>query len=126
MEEGLAQIYFVSNGNCRQRAKIDLHIPKKKAIDKGHVKKKAKFHEQVEMALEKLLNPAIVGGEMLQSIKAFLIGSPGTHKNKLMTYLQDSAKKNKIRWLQEILARSLLVQCTNGYKQALQEMMNDK
>ena len=52
MEEGLAQVYLVSNGNCRQRAKVDLHIPKKKAIDKGHVKKKTKFHDQIESALD--------------------------------------------------------------------------
>ena len=65
MEEGIAQIYLVSNGNCRQRAKIDLHIPKKKAIDKGHFKKKAKFHDQIEGALDKLLNPTLVGGEMM-------------------------------------------------------------
>jgi hypothetical protein len=56
-----------------------------------------------------LLNPTLVGVEMLQSVRAFLIGSPGNIKNKFHTYLSESANKNKIRWMQELLHKSLLI-----------------
>ena len=77
MEEGLAHCYLVSNNNLKPKGKIEQNIPKKKAIDKGHVKKKAKFHDNIEALLDKLVNPMHVGDLMLQSIKAFIVGSPG-------------------------------------------------
>ena len=80
MEEGLAHIYLVSNGNMKQKGKVEVHIPKKKAIDTKHFNKKDKFHYQCELMLDKLCNPALVGPDMLDSIKAFVIGSPGSHK----------------------------------------------
>ena len=63
---------------------------------------------------------------MMNSVKAFVIGSPGEVNKKFLAYLQDSADKKKIKYLQELLHKNILAHCTSGFEHSLKEVLNDK
>ena len=80
MEEGIAHIFLVSKNASKLKAKIEKHISKKKQFSQAD-KQKNKFFEQIESALETHFDPVQCGPELLKSIKAIIIGSPGSYKD---------------------------------------------
>lgn len=138
MEEGHAQLFLVSNNNTKKKATVNMHIPKKKKAGNmaggknmtknAHGKKINKFYDTIEQIFDQMFNPALdkANVAMMNSVKAFVIGSPGTVKNNFLAFLKDSAEKKKIKYLQELVHKHILAQCTSGFEHSLKEILNDK
>ena len=95
MEEGIAHLFLVSQNNTKLKSKIEKSISKKKAFASKTEKQKGKFFENIENSLETGFNIKENGAELLNSIKAVIIGSPGFYKDQLYTHLQEAATRKK-------------------------------
>ena len=81
--------------------------------------------ENVESLLESTFNTKDNGPELLNSIKAVIIGSPGFYKDHLFTFLNEAAARKKSIVLKTLLSKSVLCHCSSGYKSALTEIMQN-
>jgi stalled ribosome rescue protein Dom34 len=54
-------------------------------------------------------------GDLLKSIKAVVIGSPGFYKDKLHKYLLEMAEKKKSSTLKQLNSLTILAPCSTGY-----------
>ena len=72
-------------------------------------------------------NPFKIKSDVYMStIKGVIIGSPGTYNKQLFDYLKDIATKDKIEWLQHLLDITTCQHTSNGYKQAMLELMSNE
>lgn len=62
---------------------------------------------------------------MMQSIKAFVIASPGNSKDKFAKYLRDMAEKKRIQWLNDLSSKAIIAGCSSGYLHSLKEVLAD-
>ena len=125
LEEGIAHLWLVSKNNTKLKGKIEKTISKKKAFVSKTEKQKGKFMENVENTLEQSFNIKDHGPELLNSIKAVVIGSPGFYKDHLFTFLNEAATRKKSQVLKTLLAKTVLCHCSSGYKSALSEIMQN-
>eukprot|EP00355_Strombidium_rassoulzadegani_P007744 CAMPEP_0168616074 /NCGR_PEP_ID=MMETSP0449_2-20121227/4840_1 /TAXON_ID=1082188 /ORGANISM="Strombidium rassoulzadegani, Strain ras09" /LENGTH=303 /DNA_ID=CAMNT_0008656849 /DNA_START=336 /DNA_END=1244 /DNA_ORIENTATION=+ len=126
MEEGIAHLFLVTKQTSKLKAKIEKHISKKKAFGQKVEQQKNKFYEQIENALEVNFNVRDHGDALLKSIKAMVIGSPGSYKDHLFKYLNEAADKKKSPLLKELLSKTILTHCSSGFKHSLNEIMHNK
>jgi protein pelota len=116
MEEGVAHLYLISSHITTLKTKIDLSIPKKRKGASQHDKSLTSFFQKILEAIIKNVNFEIV--------KCVIVASPGFVKDQFGDYLSDSTTNNKHY---EVLAKNLnkfvYTHSSNGYKQALQEVL---
>jgi protein pelota len=63
--------------------------------------------------------------ELLNTIKAVIIGSPGFYKDQLFAYLKEAAEKRKSSTLKELNSKTVLSHCSSGFKHSLNEIMQN-
>ena len=112
-----------------------MHIPKKKKAgnmagmksEKKNAKVKNKFFDTIEQILDQMFNPQHEKANvaMMNSVKAFVIGSPGSVKNNFFEYLKESANKKKLKYLNELVHKGILAHCTSGFEHSLKEILGD-
>ena len=82
MEEGIAHLFLVAKNTSKLKAKIEKRIPKKKAFVQQHDKQTNRFFEMVTQAFVMHFK------EMVPSLKAVIVGSPGFIKDSYLEYLK--------------------------------------
>lgn len=116
MEEGVAHMFLVSNHLTTLKAKIEQSIPKKRKGPSNHDKAINNFFQKILDAIAKNINFEIV--------KCVIVGSPGFTKDQFSNFLADNTTNNKhYEILQKNLNKFIYVHCSNGYKQALSEIL---
>lgn len=118
MEDGIANLFIISRQTSILKAKIDKKIPKNKSVFNQTGKARDKFFEQCLQAILAKLNLDIVGN--------LIIGSPGFVKDNFMEYLKTSANKASNHKLQSFLSQIILVRCSSGFKNSVQEILEDQ
>ena len=128
MQEGLAQMFMVTRSQTILKSKIEKHIPKKKGEHTKHKaeNKMSKFFNQIEQDIQIKFNIKDHGEKYINSIKAFIIASPGFVKDNFHAFLQELSVKKNDTLLQKILQKVLLVHCTNAFKHSLKTIMASK
>lgn len=111
MEQGLAHICLVTNTSAIVKAKVESHIPRKLKGVSGRDKALEKFFEKCVLSINQHLN--------FESIKSFLIASPGFTKDQFYEYLQ----AHKPAWFS--LEKTILGHASSGEKIALQDTLAD-
>ena len=59
-------------------------------------------------------------------VSHLIIGSPGFVKDNFLEYCKSAATKASNKKLQNFLPNFILVRCSSGYKQAVQEILEDE
>jgi protein pelota len=117
MEEGIAHIYLISSHLTTLKAKIEQNVPKKRKGPSNHDKAMSNFFHKILEAIVKHINFDIV--------KCIIVGSPGFTKDQFGNFLTDNITNNKhYEVLQKNLSKFIYVHCSNGYKQALSEILS--
>jgi protein pelota len=117
MEEGVAHVYLISSHITTLKAKIEQSIPKKRKGPSQHDKSITNFFQKILDAIVKNINFEIV--------KCIIVASPGFVKDQFGDYLQDSTSNNKhYEIIQKNLNKFVYVHSSNGYKQALSEVLS--
>jgi len=118
MEEGICHLYMVTRSQNILKAKIELHIPKKKgaaATQKAETKLN-KFFDNIEREIQIRFNIKDHGEKLIDSIKTVVVGSPGFIKDQFYTFLKAKAEKLHDKLLLNLIEKMILVHCSNGYK----------
>ncbi|XP_065200804.1 protein pelota [Planococcus citri] len=117
MQEGLAYICLITSNMTIVRAKIDVHIPKKrKGNAQQYEKGLAKFYEMVLQGILRHVNFDI--------IKVVLIASPGFIRDQFYEYMFQEAVKCDYKVLIENKSKFLLIHSSTGFKHSLKEVLS--
>jgi protein pelota len=117
MEEGVAHVYLISSHITTLKAKIEQSIPKKRKGASGHDKSLHSFFQKLLDAIAQHVNFDIV--------KCVIVASPGFTKDQFGDFLQDNLSNNKhYEIVQKNLNKFVYTHASNGYKQALQEVLS--
>lgn len=119
MEEGISNLFLITNKTARLRAKIEKAIPKNKKYNKQNYKAKSKFYNAILTAIEQKLD--------LNVIECLLVGSPGFTKDGFMQYVKEEFGKRKSAKLEQFFKdKVLLVHCSSGFKHSVKEILEDQ
>lgn len=117
MEEGVAHLYLISSHLTILKAKIEQSIPKKRKGPSNHDKALHNFFQKILDAIAKNINFDI--------IKCIIVASPGFVKDQFGNYMADNTCNNKnYDVIYKNLNKFIYVHASNGYKQALQEVLS--
>lgn len=129
MEESTAHIFLVSKNTTKLKAKIESSISKNVQFGKKDDSLK-KFYGKIISALQIHFDPDNKEGhgskELLKAIKAVVVGSPGFYKDKFYEHLQKYAEVTKSLMLKDFMSKVIMTHTTSGFKQALNEIINNK
>jgi protein pelota len=116
MEEGVAHVFLISSHLTTLKAKIECSIPKKRKGATQHDKSLNSFFQKVLDTILKNVSFDIV--------KCVIVAGPGFTKDQFGNFLTDSVSNNKhYEIIQKNLNKFIYVHASNGYKQALQEVL---
>jgi len=116
MEEGIAHLYLISSHITTLKSKIEQSIAKKRKGPSQHDKSLNVFFQKILDAILKNINFDVV--------KCIIVASPGFTKDQFADFLTDNTANNKnYEIIQKNLKKFIYVHSSNGYKQALQEVM---
>ena len=94
MEEGIANLFYLTNTQTVNKGKINLSIPKKRNGSTQHDKGREKFFQQILDKFLKNIN--------FENIKVIIIASPGFTQEDFRKYMEEKIENNKD---EEILAK---------------------
>lgn len=118
MQEGIAHVCLVLASMTLVKAKIEMHIPRKrKGSSQQHDKGVERFFESVMQAILRHVNFDVV--------KCVLLASPGFVKDQFHEYMFNYATKTDERLLIENKSKFLLVHSSSGFKHSLKEVLSD-
>jgi protein pelota len=116
MEEGVAHIFLISSHLTNEKAKIECSIPKKRKGPSQHDKSLNSFFQKILDSILKNVNFDIV--------KCVIVAGPGFTKDQFGNFLTDSVSNNKhYEIIQKNISKFIYTHASNGYKQALQEVL---
>jgi protein pelota len=118
MDEGVAHLCYVKNNITTIKAKVEKNIPKKKSGSEFHSKALKDFYD---LCFQRIINVDF------SKIKCFIIASPGFIKDEFYEYIKEMSKKEEYtKRLKGHLEKFLLIKSSNGYKDALSEVLIDQ
>jgi protein pelota len=118
LQEGLANICFLTQHMTIVRQRIESPIPRKrKGSTSNHDKGLEKFYEQIYQGILRHIHFDIV--------KAVIIASPGFVKDQVYNYIFDQAVKTDNKVIIENKSKFVLIHSSSGHKHALTEVMQD-
>jgi protein pelota len=116
MEEGVAHIFLISSHLTILKAKIESSIPKKRKGASQHDKSLQSFFQKILDSIMKNIN--------FEVVKCIIVAGPGFTKDQFGNFLTDSVGNNKhYEIVQKNLSKFIYTHASNGYKQALQEVL---
>lgn len=125
MEEGIANIFIVTQHKTMLKQKIEKTVAKS---TKFNTNKKAsqsnKFFDSVVQALEKHFTGE--NSHFFHKVKCCVIGSPGFVKENFYNYLKDLVAKKQSVFLKDLVAMTLVEHCSSGFKHSLAELMQSE
>ena len=119
MEEGIANMFYITNTQTVNKGKINLSIPKKRNGSTQHDKGREKFFGQI---LEKFLKNI-----NFENIKVVIIASPGFTQEDFRKYMEDKIENNKeYSDLKNNLNKIIYTHSSSGFKHSLEEILAKK
>ncbi|CAG0884494.1 unnamed protein product [Cyprideis torosa] len=116
VQEGLANVLLVTASMTLVRAKIDVHIPRKrKGNASQHDKGVIKFFEAVMQAVLRHVN--------FEVVKCVLLAGPGFVKDQFFEWMYQEAVKTENKLLIENKGKFMLVHASSGFKHSLKEIL---
>ena len=117
MDEGIANLFYISNTQTVNKGKIDLSIPKKRNGSSQHDKGREKFFGQV---LEKFLKNI-----NFENVKVVIIASPGFTQEDFRKYMVEKIENNKdYSSLKNNLNKLIYTHSSSAFKHSLQEILS--
>jgi len=125
MEEGLANIFVISQAKTLLKAKIEKSITKSRGAMSAlkNATSKTKFYDQIINAM--IRNFSGENQVINARIGCIVIGSPGFTRENFFNYLKDQSDRKGSQFLKDIVAKSILVHCSTGFKHSLKEMLSN-
>lgn len=118
MQEGLAHVCAVTSLMTITRARIEMHIPRKRRGScTNHDKALERFYYTIMQAILRHIRFDVV--------KCVIVASPGFVKDQFFEYMFSEAVKQDIKILMENKPKFLLVHSSSGHKQSLREVLSD-
>ena len=99
MEEGIANLFYLTNTQTVNKGKINLSIPKKRNGSTQHDKGREKFFQQILDKFLKKIN--------FENIKVIIIASPGFTQEDFRKYMEEKIENNKEKILKLLLLQVL-------------------
>ena len=119
MEEGIANLFYLSNTQTVNKGKINISIPKKRNGSTQHDKGREKFFQQI---LEKFLKNI-----NFENIKVIIIASPGFTQEDFKKYMEEKIENNKdYSSLKNNLKKIIYTHSSSGFKHSLEEILAKK
>ena len=119
MEEGIANMFYITNTQTVNKGKINLSIPKKRNGSTQHDKGREKFFSQI---LEKFLKSI-----NFENIKVIIIASPGFTQEDFKKYMEEKIENNKdYSELKNNLNKIIYTHSSSGFKHSLEEILAKK
>uniref|UniRef100_A0A7S2BNA0 Protein pelota homolog n=1 Tax=Octactis speculum TaxID=3111310 RepID=A0A7S2BNA0_9STRA len=117
MELGLGHLCLISGHMTITRARIEVHIPKKRAGASNHGKATTRFFEGMYQAVLRHID--------LSKIRCVLVGSPGFVKDDFMAYMFSQATKHGEKELLKSKSKFVVCHTASGHKRAVADMLAD-
>ena len=117
MEEGIANLFYISTNQTVTKGKVNHSIPKKRNGSTQHDKGKEHFFEKVLNQLVKQIN--------FENTKVLIIASPGFTKDDFKKYMEEKIENNVKEWsdLKNNLNKIIYAHSSSGYKHSLEEIL---
>lgn len=116
MEEGIAHLCYISANTTFIKQKIEKNIQKKSRDYSQQDKQLQSFYDTC--------SNAILSNVGFESLKCFIIASPGFIREQMLENLKEHLQKTG-RSNNNVLSKIILVHCSNGYKDALMDAYKD-
>ena len=118
MEEGLANLFYISNKQTVTKGKINQSIPKKRNGSTQHKKGLENFFENILNKLVKQIN--------FENTKVLIIASPGFTKDDFKKYMEEKIETNVKEWanLKNNLNKIIYTHSSSGFKHSLEEILS--
>ena len=116
MEEGVAHLCYVKPSITLLVQKIEKNVSKKASGQEIYQKSLGKFFMDCYRAIKSI--------DMSQ-MKCFVIASPGFLNEQLLKFIGDQIEKEGEKLLKKELQKFILVKCSTGYLQSLNEVLAD-
>ena len=117
MDEGIANLFYLSNTQTVNKGKINLSIPKKRNGSTQHDKGREKFFGQI---LEKFLKNI-----NFENIKVIIIASPGFTQEDFRKYMEEKIENNKdYASLKSNLIKIIYTHSSSPFKHSLEEILS--
>jgi protein pelota len=118
MQEGLAHVCVVTECMTLTRARVEVHIPRKRRGScENHDKALKRFYDTVMQAMLRHIR--------FDVIKCLIVASPGFIKDQFVEHLFAEAVKTDNKVLLENKPKFLLVHSSSGHKHSLKEVLAD-
>ncbi|XP_015790696.1 protein pelota [Tetranychus urticae] len=118
MQQGLANVCFITSSMTITRAKVECNIPRKrKGLCSQHEKGMNRFFESVMQAIIRHINFDVV--------KCVLLASPGFVKDQFYEFMVQEAVKQDNKLIIENKNKFVLVHSSSGFKHSLKEILVD-
>ena len=119
MEEGIANLFYISNTQTVNKGKVNLSIPKKRNGSTQHDKGREKFFGYILDKLLKQIN--------FENIKVVIIASPGFTKDDFKKFMEDKIENNKdYVGIKTNLNKLIYTHSSSGFKSSLEEILSQK
>ena len=119
MEEGLANLFYITNTQTVNKGKINLTIPKKRNGSTQHDKGREKFFQQILEKFFKNIN--------FENIKVVIVASPGFTQEDFRKYMEEKIENNKdFSNLKNNLKKIIYTHSSSGFKHSLEEILAKK
>ena len=119
MEEGIANLFYLTNTQTVNKGKINLSIPKKRNGSTQHDKGREKFFQHILDKFLKNIN--------FENIKVIIIASPGFTQEDFRKYMEEKIENNKdFANLKNNLKKIIYTHSSSGFKHSLEEILAKK
>ena len=119
MEEGIANLFYISNTQTVNKGKINLSIPKKRNGSTQHDKGREKFFQKILEQFLKNIN--------FENVKVVIIASPGFTQEDFRKYMEEKIENNKdYALLKNNLKKIIYTHSSSGFKHSLEEILAKK
>lgn len=115
MQPGLANVCLLTKHMTVVRAKIEIQIPKKRAVGNSHNRAVVRFFKAIMEAIVKHIDFSVV--------KVCLLASPGFLKDDFKTYLLETALRDDVASITESKQKFLCCHAAHGYKHAIKDVL---
>ena len=117
MDEGIANLFYLSNTQTINKGKINMSIPKKRNGSTQHDKGREKFFKHILEQFLKNIN--------FENIKVIIIASPGFTQEDFRKYMEGEIENNKeYTSLKNNLKKIIYTHSSSAFKHSLEEILS--
>ena len=118
MHQGLANLCLVTNHMTVTKSKLEVTIPRKRAVSSEHDRKKARFYSQLLQQIARHIRFDVV--------KCVLLASPGFVRNDFFDFMKKEVRRSQTgeyKHIADNLDKFVLCHSSSGNRNALKEVL---